>query len=177
MPHTVSDVLVVLRRRDAAIGGGAGFRVPGHPWTTLAFVAGAWRRSTRPVLAYAFRRMVLHSCRLCTLLPSSEAGSARRCTTRGLKSARPSRFRAGCTSGFKQRSTRRRRCRLGHHDGRGYLPPHSRSKHLRDTELGVKIEFLVAGQFPGDGLPKPVASPEPESVAVERAGPPVNRRK
>jgi APA family basic amino acid/polyamine antiporter len=34
--------LVVLRRRDAAIGGGAGFRVPGHPWTTLAFVAGAW---------------------------------------------------------------------------------------------------------------------------------------
>ena len=30
----------VFRRRDGA--GGAGFRVPGHPWTTGAFVAVAW---------------------------------------------------------------------------------------------------------------------------------------
>ena len=34
--------LVVLRRRDAAGGVAATFRVPGHPFTTLAFVAGAW---------------------------------------------------------------------------------------------------------------------------------------
>ncbi len=34
--------LVVLRRRDAAGGVAASFRVPGHPFTTLAFVAGAW---------------------------------------------------------------------------------------------------------------------------------------
>jgi APA family basic amino acid/polyamine antiporter len=33
--------LVVLRRRDRD-GIAAGFRVPGHPFTTLAFVAGAW---------------------------------------------------------------------------------------------------------------------------------------
>lgn len=33
--------LVVLRRRDAG-GVAATFRVPGHPFTTLAFVAGAW---------------------------------------------------------------------------------------------------------------------------------------
>ena len=34
--------LVVLRRRDAAGGSDASFRVPGHPFTTLAFVAGSW---------------------------------------------------------------------------------------------------------------------------------------
>ena len=45
--------------------------------------------------------------------------------------------------------------------GRGYLPPHRQSKHLRDTELGVRIEFLTTGEFPGDGRPKPVAFPEP----------------
>lgn len=45
--------------------------------------------------------------------------------------------------------------------GRGYLPPHRQSKHLRDTELGVRIEFLTTGDFPGDGKPKPVAFPEP----------------
>ena len=34
--------LVVQRHRDAAGGVAATFRVPGHPFTTLAFVAGAW---------------------------------------------------------------------------------------------------------------------------------------
>jgi hypothetical protein len=50
-------------------------------------------------------------------------------------------------------------------EGRGYLQPFTGSKHLRDTELGVKVEFLVAGGFPGDGKPKPVAFPDPASVA------------
>lgn len=45
--------------------------------------------------------------------------------------------------------------------GRGYLPPHRHSKNLRDTELGVRIEFLTTGDYPGDGKPKPVAFPEP----------------
>ena len=31
-------------------------------------------------------------------------------------------------------------------EGLGYLPPYARSKHLRDTELGVKIEFLDDGR-------------------------------
>lgn len=48
-------------------------------------------------------------------------------------------------------------------EGRGYIPPFSRSKNLRDTEHGVRIEFLVAGQYPGDGLPKPVSFPDPAS--------------
>jgi APA family basic amino acid/polyamine antiporter len=34
--------LVVLRRRDAAAGTPSTFQVPGHPFTTLAFVTGAW---------------------------------------------------------------------------------------------------------------------------------------
>lgn len=59
-----------------------------------------------------------------------------------------------------------------HHelDGRGYLPPFAGSKNLRDTELGVKIEFIVTGDYPGDGQPKPVAFPDPAAVAVELEG-------
>ena len=50
--------------------------------------------------------------------------------------------------------------------GLGYLPPFKNSKHLRDTETGVRIEFLVAGQFPGDGKPKPVAFPDPAAASI-----------
>jgi hypothetical protein len=50
--------------------------------------------------------------------------------------------------------------------GLGYLPPHRHSKHLRDTELGVRIEFLTTGEYPGDGKPKPVAFPEPAEVST-----------
>jgi hypothetical protein len=55
-------------------------------------------------------------------------------------------------------------------EGLGYLPPFQGSKNLRDTENGVKVEFLVSGEFPGDGKPKPVAFPSPESVAHEIEG-------
>jgi hypothetical protein len=55
-------------------------------------------------------------------------------------------------------------------DGLGYLPPFTGSKNLRDTESGVRIEFLVAGEFPGDGQPKPVAFPDPARVGVEIDG-------
>ena len=47
-------------------------------------------------------------------------------------------------------------------EGRGYLPIFTGSKNLRDTETGVRIEFLVSGQFPGDGKPKDVAFPDPK---------------
>lgn len=50
-------------------------------------------------------------------------------------------------------------------EGMGYRPPFAKSKNLRDTELGVRIEFLVAGEYPGDGKPKPVAFPSPVDVA------------
>ncbi len=55
-------------------------------------------------------------------------------------------------------------------EGLGYVPPFAGSKHLRDTENGVRIEFLVAGQFPGDGKPKPVAFPDPAAVSVDIGG-------
>lgn len=51
-------------------------------------------------------------------------------------------------------------------EGLGYLPPFAGSKHLRDTQTGVRVEFLVAGQFPGDGKPKPVAFPDPANATV-----------
>lgn len=49
-------------------------------------------------------------------------------------------------------------------EGLGYLPPFEKSKNLRDTDSGVKIEFLITGEFPGDGKPKPVAFPNPKDV-------------
>jgi hypothetical protein len=55
-------------------------------------------------------------------------------------------------------------------EGLGYVPPFQGSKNLRDAGSGVKIEFLVTGDYPGDGKPKPVAFPEPSRVAVELGG-------
>ncbi|HEY2759117.1 MAG TPA: nucleotidyltransferase family protein [Pirellulales bacterium] len=57
-----------------------------------------------------------------------------------------------------------------HLEGLGYVPLFAGSKNLRDTDAGVKIEFLITGQFPGDGKPKPVAFPDPKEVAVNLAG-------
>jgi hypothetical protein len=52
----------------------------------------------------------------------------------------------------------------------GYVPPFAGSKNLRDVTTGVRIEFLVAGQFPGDGKPKPVAFPDPAAASIEIDG-------
>jgi hypothetical protein len=55
-------------------------------------------------------------------------------------------------------------------EGLGYVPPFAGSKQLRDADSGVKIEFLVTGDYPGDGKPKPVAFPDPSLVAIEIEG-------
>ena len=55
-------------------------------------------------------------------------------------------------------------------EGLGYVPPFVGSKNLRDTRTTVRIDFLIAGQFPGDGKPKPVAFPEPNDAAVTIEG-------
>ncbi len=55
-------------------------------------------------------------------------------------------------------------------DGLGYVPPFRGSKNLRDTEFGVRIEFLLAGEYPGDGKPKPVVFPVPNDVAIDIHG-------
>jgi len=57
-----------------------------------------------------------------------------------------------------------------HLAGLGYVPVFSGSKNLRDADSGVRIEFLVAGEFPGDGKPKPVAFPEPDQASTEQQG-------
>jgi hypothetical protein len=55
--------------------------------------------------------------------------------------------------------------------GLGYRPAFEGSrKQLRDTERGVRVEFLVAGEFPGDGRPKPVAFPDPATCSIEVGG-------
>jgi hypothetical protein len=53
--------------------------------------------------------------------------------------------------------------------GRGYVNVRPGGKAVRDTRHGVKIDFLIVGDFPGDGKPKPVAFPSP-AAASELAG-------
>lgn len=53
--------------------------------------------------------------------------------------------------------------------GLGYVEKFPGSKGLRDTEHGVTIDVLVAGDYPGDGKPKAVRFPDPGVVAVRRA--------
>jgi hypothetical protein len=36
-------------------------------------------------------------------------------------------------------------------EGRGFVRPFEKSKNLRDSETGVRIEFLIEGQYPGTG--------------------------
>ncbi|MDP6353787.1 MAG: nucleotidyltransferase family protein [Planctomycetota bacterium] len=51
-------------------------------------------------------------------------------------------------------------------EGLGYRPPFEGSKNLRDTQTGVRIEFLISGGYPGDGKPKPVTFPEPSDTSI-----------
>lgn len=48
--------------------------------------------------------------------------------------------------------------------GRGWLDLFEGSKGFRDTLNGVKVDVLLVGDYPGDGKPKPVSFPAPESV-------------
>ena len=52
------------------------------------------------------------------------------------------------------------------HLGLGYVQKFPGSKGIRDTENGVPIDVVLAGEYPGDGLPKPVAFPDPALAAV-----------
>jgi len=54
--------------------------------------------------------------------------------------------------------------------GHGYLERFPGSRSLRDTELGVGIHVVIAGDYPGDGKPKPVVFPDPATAAVTDAG-------
>ena len=50
--------------------------------------------------------------------------------------------------------------------GRGYAEQFPGSRSLRDVEHGVPIDVLIAGEYPGDGRPKPVKFPDPAKAAV-----------
>jgi hypothetical protein len=50
--------------------------------------------------------------------------------------------------------------------GHGYVERFAGSKGMRDTENGVPIDVLLTGDYPGDGLPKPVAFPDPATTAL-----------
>jgi hypothetical protein len=50
--------------------------------------------------------------------------------------------------------------------GRGYVEKFPGSRGLRDTQAGVDIDVLLAGEYPGDGRPKPVVFPDPATAAV-----------
>ena len=53
----------------------------------------------------------------------------------------------------------------------GYVATHPGARHsVRDSASGVRITFLVAGEFPGDGKPKPVAFPDPLAAAEQLDG-------
>ena len=50
---------------------------------------------------------------------------------------------------------------------RGYVPTFQGvRKHFRDTETGIKVEMITAGEYPGDGKPKPVIFPDPAASSV-----------
>ncbi len=55
--------------------------------------------------------------------------------------------------------------------GLGYVPafPGAR-KRLRSTREGVTIEVIVAGEYPGDGRPKPVSFPVPATSSTDIDG-------
>lgn len=52
--------------------------------------------------------------------------------------------------------------------GFGYVERFPGGRSLRDTTQGVDIDVLVAGEYPGDGKPKPIAFPDP--AATEAGG-------
>lgn len=55
--------------------------------------------------------------------------------------------------------------------GLGYAPAFQGArKRLRATRDGTPIELIAAGEYPGDGKPKPVSFPKPSEAAVEIDG-------
>jgi hypothetical protein len=51
--------------------------------------------------------------------------------------------------------------------GLGYLPAFKDARRkFRTTKENIPVEIITAGEFPGDGLPKPVAFPDPSEFSV-----------
>ena len=55
--------------------------------------------------------------------------------------------------------------------GLGYVPAFQGAlKRLRSTRDGTPLEVIAAGEYPGDGKPKPVSFPRPSEASVEIDG-------
>jgi hypothetical protein len=55
--------------------------------------------------------------------------------------------------------------------GLGYAPAFQGArKRLRATKSNVPVEIIVAGEYPGDGKPKPISFPVPADASVEIDG-------
>jgi hypothetical protein len=55
--------------------------------------------------------------------------------------------------------------------GLGYRPAYEGAlKKYRTSEENVPVEIIIEGEYPGDGLPKPVVFPDPKEFAVEIDG-------
>ena len=54
--------------------------------------------------------------------------------------------------------------------GRGYTEIPGNARDIRHVATGVRIEFRVAGQYPGDGREKPVAFPDPAGAGAPQGG-------
>lgn len=55
--------------------------------------------------------------------------------------------------------------------GRGYATAFTGAKKsFRDTWSNVRIDVITTGEYPGDGLPKPIRFPDPADVTTEIDG-------
>jgi hypothetical protein len=55
--------------------------------------------------------------------------------------------------------------------GMGYVPAFpGAKKRLRSTREGVSIEVIAAGEYPGDGKPKPIRFPVPADASIDIDG-------
>jgi hypothetical protein len=53
--------------------------------------------------------------------------------------------------------------------GKGYAERVPGTGKLLDTELGVNVDVLSTGRYPGDDKPKPIAFPDPATTAIRGA--------
>lgn len=55
--------------------------------------------------------------------------------------------------------------------GKGYRPAFEGAREtFRDTITGTQVDFIATGEYPGDGKPKPVAFPDPQSTSQDIDG-------
>jgi hypothetical protein len=55
--------------------------------------------------------------------------------------------------------------------GRGYVPAFSgATKAFKTSEDNVRVEIITAGEYPGDGKPKPIVFPDPSESAETIGG-------